>query len=164
MPISSHELVCALLDELVTIREIISRSSIDTLGRPLTPPQREAAINARLGAAAEVSALIANVCRYGNHPVICPHTGLRAAAPVIRGFPSGSYRVETAEEVLTGAYADRDDVHGHNAGQLNARNSAVHGPGRRVRYGLPRRRRNAGERRMMLATAYDRSGHDDRGP
>jgi hypothetical protein len=115
-----------------------------------------------LEAAAEVSALIAEVSRYGNYPVIRPHSDLRAARVIRVRFPSGSYRAETAEG-LTGAYADRDDVHGHDAGEPHARNSAEPGPGRRVGYGRPPPRRNAGEHRMTQATVR-RSRHDDDGP
>jgi hypothetical protein len=88
MPICSHAFVRALLDERVTIRETISRLRIGTLGRSLTPPQREAALNARLEAETEISALIVEFSRYGNYPILCPDTD-PGAAPVIRvRFPS----------------------------------------------------------------------------
>jgi hypothetical protein len=96
MPISSDDFIPALLDEQVTIRETIFRLRFGTLGRSLTPPQREAAINARREAEAEISALIAEFSRYGNYPILCPHRD-PWAVPVIRiGLPSDGCRAETA--------------------------------------------------------------------
>jgi hypothetical protein len=102
MPICSHTFVRALLDERVTIRETISRLRIGTLGRSLTPPQREAALNARLEAETEISALIVEFSRYGNYPILCPHND-PGAAPAIRArFPSSPAVPGRGRRVISG--------------------------------------------------------------
>nr|WP_294524674.1 hypothetical protein [uncultured Rhodopila sp.] len=163
MPISSHKFVRGLLNEQVTIRETIASLRTGTLGRSLTLPQRDAAINDRLEVEAEVSALIVEFSRYGNFPILCPHTD-PCAAPVIRiRFPSGDYRAEAAGR-LTNAYQDRADLYGHDAGEPHAHDSAMPGRGRRVTSGLPPRRRKPGERRIAQAMVHGRSCRGDDGP
>ena len=100
MPIYSHEFVRVLFAERLTIRETIDRLRTGTLGRFLTSRQREAAINARLEAEAEVSALIGEVSRYGNYPILRPHTDPRAAPAIRVRFPSISYRAEATARVV----------------------------------------------------------------
>ena len=96
MPIFSHEFVRVLLGEQLTIRQTIDRLRSGTLGRFLTSRQREAAINARLEAEAEVAALIVGFSRNGNYPGPRPHTDPRAAPAIQLRFPSISYRAEAA--------------------------------------------------------------------
>jgi hypothetical protein len=130
MPIYSNEFVRVLLDERVTIRETIDRLRAGTLCRAFTLPEREAAIASRLETEAEVSALIAEFSRYGNYPILCPHTDPDGASVIRVRFRSVSYRTEAAGR-LSAAHEDRDDLRGHATSGSRADSGAM--PGRRVK-------------------------------
>jgi hypothetical protein len=123
MPICRDAFVRALLDERVTIRETISRLRIGTLGRSLTPPQREAALNVRLEAETEISALIVEFSRYGNYPILCLDTD-PGAAPVIRlRFPSSPVVPGPGRRVASGLPPRRRNPGEHRITQTTSERS-----------------------------------------